>query len=305
MGIRLLIWNSLYKWYVKLFGNKDDRRLRYKTAICLIFKDEAPFLQEWIEYHHLIGIEHFYLYNNNSTDNYEEVLQPYIDKGLVTLIDWPQEHSQRQAYHNAWESFKQECNWICFLDADEFICLRNYANINEWLEKFSKFPSVHIYWRMFGTSGVIHHDFDKLVIEQYTSCWESLFYHGKNFINTRFDVANWDFIGVHHNPNCWYKMFGFKIRMNSIGSDGFIEAPNQYWEKEGKQPKDIQVNHYFCKSWDLFAKKMKRTDVAYTQEKAPAHDLNRYFYNQEELCISKDYTIQRYLIRLKSKLGKL
>ena len=81
MGIRLLIWNSLYKWYVKLFGNKDDRRLRYKTAICLIFKDEAPFLQEWIEYHHLIGIEHFYLYNNNSTDNYEEVLKPYIDKG--------------------------------------------------------------------------------------------------------------------------------------------------------------------------------------------------------------------------------
>lgn len=62
----------------------------------------------------LIGIEHFYLYNNNSTDNYEEVLKPYIDKGLVTLIDWPQEHSQRQAYHNAWESFKQECNWICF-----------------------------------------------------------------------------------------------------------------------------------------------------------------------------------------------
>lgn len=49
MGIRLLIWNSLYKWYVKLFGNKDDRRLRYKTAICLIFKDEAPFLQEWID----------------------------------------------------------------------------------------------------------------------------------------------------------------------------------------------------------------------------------------------------------------
>lgn len=305
MNIKLLVWNTLYKWYVKLFQERDKRLLKYKTAICLIFKNEAPFLKEWIEFHHLIGIEHFYLYNNNSTDNYKEILVPYINIGLVTLVDWPQDHSQRQAYHNAWDRFKHECNWMCFLDADEFICLKKYRNINEWLEKFSKFPSVHIYWKMFGTSGVVHHDFDKLVIEQYTSCWDNLFYHGKNFINTRFEVANWDFIGVHHNPSCWYYMFGKKVRMNSIGSDGYIEAPNLYWQKDGKKSKDIQINHYFCKSWDLYAIKMKRTDVAYEQEKAPAHNMNSYFYDQEEKCVSKDYTIQRYLIRLKNKLGKL
>ena len=47
---------------------------KYQTTLVLIFKDEAPFLQEWLTYHLTLGIDHFYLYQNNSTDNYMEVL---------------------------------------------------------------------------------------------------------------------------------------------------------------------------------------------------------------------------------------
>ena len=301
-SLKLIIWNTFYKFHVLLFSKKDNRVLKYKSTICLIFKNEAPFLKEWIEYHLLIGIKHFYLYNNNSSDNYMEVLKPYLEANIVTLIDWPYEQSQRQAYKNAWETFKKECNWMCFLDADEFICMNTYDNINEWLNKFSKYPAVHIYWRMFGTGAIMKHDFDKLVIEQYTSCWDMLFYHGKNFVNTRFEIANWDFIGVHHNPCCWYSIFGKKVKMQSVSSEGYIEAPNQYWHSNGNKPMDIQINHYFCKSWDLFQKKRMRTDVAYANDEAPVNDIEKYFYDKEEKCISKDYTILRYYIRLKNNL---
>ena len=42
---------------------------KYYFSICAIFKDESLSIKEWIEYHKLIGVEHFYLYNNNSTDS--------------------------------------------------------------------------------------------------------------------------------------------------------------------------------------------------------------------------------------------
>ena len=52
----------------------------YSVAIAAIFKNEAPYLREWVEYHKMIGVEHFWLYNDNSSDNFEEILEPYIEE---------------------------------------------------------------------------------------------------------------------------------------------------------------------------------------------------------------------------------
>lgn len=39
---------------------------QYELAICAIFQDEAAYLKEWIEFHKLVGVQHFYLYNHAS-----------------------------------------------------------------------------------------------------------------------------------------------------------------------------------------------------------------------------------------------
>ena len=62
-----------------------------ELVICGIFRDEADYLAEWIEFHHLMGVSHFHLYQNRSTDNWEEVVEPYVQAGLVTIVPWPQE----------------------------------------------------------------------------------------------------------------------------------------------------------------------------------------------------------------------
>ena len=65
----------------------DEYRIRYELTACLKFKDAAPFLPEWIEFHQMVGFEHFYLYNNNSTDDYRGALAPYCEEGSVTLMN--------------------------------------------------------------------------------------------------------------------------------------------------------------------------------------------------------------------------
>jgi len=39
---------------------------KYYASICIMVKDEEYYIQEWLEYHRLIGFEHFYIYDNNS-----------------------------------------------------------------------------------------------------------------------------------------------------------------------------------------------------------------------------------------------
>ncbi len=59
------------------------------VALCLRFRDESRYLAEWLEYHHAAGVDHFFLYNNFSSDDFLSVVQPRIAAGQVTLVDWP------------------------------------------------------------------------------------------------------------------------------------------------------------------------------------------------------------------------
>lgn len=53
--------------------------------MCRIFKDEAPYLEEWIEYHRLVGVDRFYLYDNNSSDDYMDRIRRYVDEGIAAV----------------------------------------------------------------------------------------------------------------------------------------------------------------------------------------------------------------------------
>ena len=56
-----LFFNTLGQLSVRLFGTVDKRSLKYDVSLCLIFKNEGLFLQEWIDYHLTVGVDHFYL----------------------------------------------------------------------------------------------------------------------------------------------------------------------------------------------------------------------------------------------------
>ena len=59
----------------------------YYLTVGAIFKNESHCLQEWIEHHLYHGVEHFYLINDESTDEFMKILQPYINKDIITLYN--------------------------------------------------------------------------------------------------------------------------------------------------------------------------------------------------------------------------
>jgi hypothetical protein len=134
-------------------------------AASMVYRDEAPYLREWIEFHRLVGVERFFLYDTGSTDAHEEVLAPYVDQGIVTVEQWPGEGRQNEAINHCL-GVHTEARWIAFLDADEFLFNARGRPVPELLRSYEDFPGVGVNLAPFGTSG---HDTkpDGLVIENY------------------------------------------------------------------------------------------------------------------------------------------
>ena len=122
-------------------------------SVCGIYLNEAPYLREWVEFHRLVGVERFYLYNNRSTDNHREVLAPYLEEGLVELTDWDMFPGQMQAYDDCLERHRDDSHWIAFIDLDEFLFSPLGRPVPEIVGEFEEHPAVAAHWCTFGNSG--------------------------------------------------------------------------------------------------------------------------------------------------------
>lgn len=127
--------------------------------LCAIFRDEAPYLREWIEFHRLVGVEHFHLYDDHSLDSSLEVLHDYIQTRVVTYTEWfGDAPAQLEAYHDAIrrQHRRPTTTWLAFLDVDEFLFSPTYLPVSALLGRFEYAASVGVNWCMFGTSHQEH-----------------------------------------------------------------------------------------------------------------------------------------------------
>lgn len=264
---------------------------KYKVSLCLIFKDEDPYLKEWLDYHLLIGVDHFYLYNNNSTDNFREILAPYIEQGSVTLTDFPEKYAQVKAYRDCYERTKGETEWLGYIDADEYVNLISHNSIKNLLSEFKNYPSLYLNWRMFGTSGHLKENPDELTIERYTQAWLHLSSTGKGFINNRFPDHT---VTVHFHTS----------RLFSLPILGALANKSPYRNTHFLCSRGVEnvayINHYWSRSLQFYYfKDFVRGDATGSNNENARKETGR-FKKIELRNITKDFSIQRWLIFLKS-----
>lgn len=228
---------------------------QYELAVAAIFKNDAFYLKEWVEYHRKVGVSHFWLYDDESSDNWREVLQPYIDENLVEVFDWsacrkqigkwPQ--IQIEAYKDAIARASGVSDWIALIDTDEFILPMKEKTVPECLKKhFSKDNAVYVSWLVFGTSGKVLGKGDSL-LKKLTSCsplkhsWNNA---GKTIVRPE-KVAIDRIWYVHHFP---------LIDSNEYrsGSGRLMYMEDDDLSSQGHESKYIRINHYFFRDENFF-----------------------------------------------------
>ena len=267
-------------------------------SIAAVFRDEAPHLAEWLEFHRCVGVEHVYLYDDGSTDEPCKVLEPYIHEGFVTVIPWAfrrKSHNPTQglAFVHAILNFGLHWRWMAFIDIDEFLFPVEGNSLPARLVDYESLPAVAVYWTMYGFNG--HESRPSgLTIENYTKrAPDSVRVYAKSIVDPSkvigikkvhmFDFAEGRMIAydeqkrlVRHQPGT---MFDFAAQPS---------VPSNI----------LRLNHYYTRSRREFAAKIARFGPVATNKKERMYKYSRLL---EEGAFPDD-TILRFVPELKRRL---
>lgn len=239
---------------------------KHYLAVCAIAKNEGPYFKEWIEWHRRQGVEKFYIYDNESTDNSREVLAPYIESGLVEYTFFPGQRRQLAAYDDCFERHRLDTRWLAILDLDEFIVPLQHHTITEFLRPLERFAVVEINWLIYGSGGAKTHEKGSIMerFRHHSRPEHLLNRHVKSICNPR-QVCT--MTGCHE-----------AARISGQAADSRGNTLKKSFRDREPQHDIIRINHYAVKSYEEFlakrARGRARTDTIRGLEYFENYDLN-------------------------------
>lgn len=269
-------------------------------AVCGIFRDEAAYLDEWLTFHYGIGAQRFFLYNDRSTDDYQAVLAGWIERGIVTLRDWP-EQNQVAAFNDCLERHRDAATWIAFLDLDEFLYSPTGKPVPEILRSHADAAAVFVYWSLFGSGG---HEAAPggSVVEAYRRCQSmasaihDTFDHGKP--GTGDHITAWARDGKSIVRTAWVAVMNTHqpttVRQGRIVDENGQEMPPSARERRScGQPftqELLRLNHYWSKSIEELTRRSRRGCIF--DRSRPHKRLERLLERERDLNERLDEVIQ-------------
>lgn len=218
----------------------------YYLSVCVIAKNEGPYLKEWIEWHLSQGVEKFFIYDNESTDDTKQILQPYIQSGIVEYTYWPGYRQQLATYDDCLERHRFSSRWIAFIDVDEFIVPVQDSSIPAFLKRFESFAAVEINWLVYGSSGRKTKT-EGNVMERF-KCHSKpghfLNRHVKSIVNP---LRVFNMIGCHE-----------AARIDGYTADSHQQPVTRNFREREPQQDVIRINHYAVRSYEEFVEKQAR-----------------------------------------------
>lgn len=254
--------------------------------------NDARFLKEYLEYYLLQGVEHFYLYDHQSTDNTDEVLHPYILRGLVSYVFVPDEVPGNEidkllctTYTQGVELARGESQWLAIMDSDEFVVSKRHATLASALKPYEAYGGLAINWQMFGTSGVEAVPAHGSMLQLLTRKAPPLYHMNKH-------------VKVIVQPS---RVKSIEALHQAVYEDGYYTVDTNGKKVDGPYnptiPLDIlQINHYFCRDQRYFKQ------VKFPRRLAYGTNTDTVIAWEQEMNAVYDTSINRFLFPLSQRL---
>lgn len=212
----------------------------------------------------MMGVQHFILVNDRSTDDFTTVLAPYIAAGEVELLTLP---CPEKWLGRSWTTFqiavlqsicRQQrgvTRWLALIDLDEFIVPRQAERLLDVLDEYEACGGFYVRWETFGTSYVARLSSDELMTDRLRLRWR--------FISGREDVLGKSIVKPHrvhqvNNHRCEL-LPGYDY---ADSNPGMTDASprikiHHYWTRDEhfllneKLPRTVQI-----KGWELSDEKI-------------------------------------------------
>ena len=259
-------------------------------SICLIIRDENEYLADWLEWHSVHGVDHFYIYDHGSKVSVTGVIKSLGTKlqNKITVVDWSGSHisAQVEAYNDCLARFGKETRWMGFISIDEYTVLKNGKLLPEFLEGFEEYAGVFVAWVMYGADGQIKKS-DMPLMRRFLTASESKASAGlgKVFVQP---VLMKDMV-IHNG----HPFEGFTV----VDENQSPLQTAHLW-KDNTTTNAICINHYITKSYEEWIEKLQRGSC----NPNFSRQYNEFFeYNPGmKFCREKKFPIQKYEISEKT-----
>lgn len=217
-----------------------------RIGLCTMVRDEDLYLREWLAYYSLLGVNRFFVYDNESRNPVSKLLEEEVAIGHVVVEDIVGDRPSMEAFNHCLEVHGPGCRWLGVLDVDEYVYLREVENLHDFLGAYEDYGGVGINWMMYGPG---RHDARPTgsQIESYVYRVPEEFpenKHIKSFFQT-------DRVEAVPNPHyAQYKEGYFCVNEKGRRIDGPFSAVS--FEK-------VRINHYFTRSRQDFQEKIEKS----------------------------------------------
>lgn len=211
-------------------------------AIAAVHRGEHAFLREWVEYHLMVGVKRFYLFNHDRDEDRlrsQTILRPYAD--VVLDVPWDEDNDfQRKAYDAACQAAFLKCEWLACLDVDEFLLPDYGTTVAETFRKATEIGTdvLCLPLATFGSGG--HQHTPRFVTQSLITRAEDA------------RACNWTCKYAYRTAVCSDANFA-----NRTCRDQFGEIDNPL-EKRFRRRGSLRVNHYPIKSEEWWRAKVAR-----------------------------------------------
>jgi hypothetical protein len=253
-----------------------------RIAIAAIFRNEHPYVLEWIAHHRALGVESFYIADNVSDDGTSELLQALDARGVIRRIPFvstPGQAPQLPAYAELLDTHARDEDWVAVIDADEFIVptggARSLAEVLAPLAAQADVGAVVLNWAIFGSAWLLNHSAGG-VCERFTRRAHQSFGANHHYKTVLRRAA---FASVYSNPHHFVLQPGWRC-VHADGSEVVAHPRHGTGLSERVVWEGLRLNHYVVKSREEFETRKGRNGSAATVGRVKggayfeAHDRN-------------------------------
>jgi hypothetical protein len=253
-SLHMIIISSRISLHSPIPKDSDSGGKSY-TAICVIIKNELRYIDEWVDYHMLIGFSKIFVYDNS--DDHGSTIRwrnSRKDRDRLQIFKVEGERQQMNSYKKcAKEAKYQNVSWLLFSDIDEFVLLKKHARVDYFVNEYGKFGQILLQWRVFGTMGKILYSSEP-VLSRF-QCRVSDEHPQNSFTKSLIHLDELDLSRLFRDPHIFpmkrMRNIRRKYRRSRIMNVCLCD------------PKIAVLNHYYYRSYNEFLDKRKRGDVFY------------------------------------------
>ncbi len=278
-------------------------------SVCAIFKNEAENLEEWLRFYEFVGAEHFYLYDNCSSDAAADVLRPWLDAGKVTLYRTHPGKVQMACYRHCFQNFRYDNVWIAFLDLDEFFFSPQQPDLRVFLRPYEKEVGVVANWVMFGAAGHQERPSGLATLNYTRRCQLDLCTFERHLLRQQgLDAENpgsyypicshvKSIVKAQDVLDCTWSPHFFTYRDQRLAVTAWgLPVPGPWADEVAIDA--LRVNHYFSRSWSEFRRKIQRGRA----DSIVAYDIERMIETNKSFDLVEDMTIFPLAHRLQAAM---